>query len=393
MKKVILLLVDGLADLPINGTTPLREAKKPNLDWLAANGTVASLTVLPKKLWEKRGYASVSHRANVALLGYNPERFPSKRGPLEAVGAGVPYKGGWLAVRCNFATVDDRLRVVDRRAGRKTYGLNEIARSINRSVSLRTSFIFKRTYGHRAVLILRKELSDEITSNDPLETGKKVKPIKALAKEAAESARILNEFINKASQVMQYHPKNYERMKRGMEQANYLLLREPGNKLYELLPHFTQRYKLKRAVVIAEPGVMKATCMLAGFDAITMPERFGLKSGLNFVFEQIANALPGYDFVYAHLKWPDEAAHDGNFKLKQRMIERIDEHLESLKNFKGCLIVTCDHITSTQTRKHEPGPVPVLIYGKKRGKTKRFDEFSAKLGPKLTPRQLWKLVF
>jgi 2,3-bisphosphoglycerate-independent phosphoglycerate mutase len=42
-----------------------------------------------------------------------------------------------------------------------------------------------------------------------------------------------------------------------------------------------------------------------------------------------------------------------------------------------------------------PGPVPVLVYGRRKDKVKTFDEFSAKKGSlkKFTGRQLLKYVF
>jgi 2,3-bisphosphoglycerate-independent phosphoglycerate mutase len=155
-KKVVFIVVDGMADHPQTGKTPLSEAKKPNIDWLATNGAVGELTLITKALWKKIDYKGVSQYGNVSLLGYNPARYPLDRGPLEAVGSGVPYNDGYLAVRCNFATVGKDMVIQDRRAGRKTYGLDEIARHINRTVKIGEKFVFMRTYGHRSVLVIRK---------------------------------------------------------------------------------------------------------------------------------------------------------------------------------------------------------------------------------------------
>ena len=91
---------------------------------------------------------------------------------------------------------------------------------------------------------------------------------------------------------------------------------------------------MKQAVCIAENGVIKATCMLAGFSAITVPE-LTAEATLDFIFDNIESALTEYDFVYAHIKGADEAAHDGDFERKRRVIEEIDKKLESFKNFDG----------------------------------------------------------
>jgi 2,3-bisphosphoglycerate-independent phosphoglycerate mutase len=389
MKKIVSILVDGLADLPIKGKTPLAQANKPNLNWLSKRGCVGELKLVPKDLDVS------SHIANASFLGYNPKKFYLRRGPLEAVGAGIPYEEGHLALRCNFATYENGI-IIDRRAGRNTLGLNEIARSINRSVSLEVPFLFLRTYGHRAVLILKEKLSDKISSNDPLANGVKVKEVVALKKteKAIKTAKLVRKFIAKAHEQINYHPKNAERIEKGLLPANYILVRGAGNRLEVLRPNFLKKWKLKNAICIAEPGVTKAIAMFAGFSSLTIPE-LSFKASLDFIFEHIENLLPEYDFILAHIKGPDEPAHDGNFKRKQKIIERIDEKLEIFKNFREILVLTSDHITSCEHKAHMHGPVPLLVYGRGKDKVKNFDEFSVKKGKlkNFNGRKLWKFVF
>jgi 2,3-bisphosphoglycerate-independent phosphoglycerate mutase len=370
--KVILLVIDGLPDLPIDGKTPLSEASKPNLDWFAAHGIVGRVELVPK------GFEVWSHIANTSLLGYDPARFYLRRGPLEAVGIDLPCVEGHLALRCNFATVDEDGRVVDRRAGRNTFGLDELAKDIQEGVGIDAGFTFKRTYGHRAVLVIHERLSDGISDNDPHTTGSKPKQIRALAPEARRASKLVRDFVKGASSLLRDHPINSERVRRGIPPANYLLLRDAGNRV-QAFPSFVRIWGIERALCIAEPGVMKATCMLAGFDALTVPE-MGFEPTLAFVFEQIDHLLPDYRFIYAHLKGPDEPAHDGDFRRKRRMIEEIDSCLEGWKGWKGVLVVTSDHITSCELRRHVRGPVPVLVYGRGKDELRSFDEFAAQGG-------------
>ncbi len=392
MKKIIFLLFDGLADLPINGTTPLKEAKKPNLDYLAKNGVTGELTVLPKSFW--KGKPLGTHNLGISLLGFNPKKYPTQRGPLEAVGTDIPYQEGHLAIRCNLATVDENLKVIDRRAGRATYGLDDIVRYVNTHVDIGVPFTFLRTYGHRCILILKKNLDDRITPNDPFESGERVNPIGALSKEAEESAEFVQRFVDKFYDLAQYHSKNFERKKKGLLPANYLLVRQAGNKLLDL-PNFPKKRKLDKAVCLAENGVVKATCMLADFNSVTIPE-LPFRESLEFIFDNIEELLTNYPLVYVHIKWTDEPGHDGNFKEKVRVIEAIDKKLEAFKKFDGVLIVTTDHITSTEFKTHMPGKVPLLIFGKGKvtNKVKTFDEFSVKKGrlKNYTPQKLWKYV-
>jgi 2,3-bisphosphoglycerate-independent phosphoglycerate mutase len=390
-KKIVFLVIDGLADTPINNKTPLSEARKPNLDYFAKNGLLGQIIPVKKSYWNELTRTSVSHVANISLLGFNPYKLELKRGPLEAVGANIPYTEGHLAIRCNFVTVDKDLTVLDRHVGRNFSGLDEIARTINEQVSIGVPFVFMRTYGHRAVLIIKEKLSDRITDSDPYYEGEKVRTIEPLVPEAKRSAELVQKFLDKARELIEFHPANEKRIKDGIPPANCLITREAGNKLPSL-PNFSKRYKV-RAVCIAENGVMKATCLLAGFNAITVPE-LKFQPSLKFIFDSIDAALAEYDFVYAHIKGPDEPAHDGDFHKKREMIEEIDRKLERFKNFKGILVVTCDHITSCKTRKHEFGPVPVLVYGLGKGKSKAFNEIEAEKGKLglITGKKLMDLI-
>jgi len=391
-RKIVFIVIDGLSDFS-EPRTPLSSARKPNLDFFARNGLCGEILPVERKFWSDLTRASVSHLANLSLLGYDIKLEQMKRGPIEAVGADIPYQNGWLALRCNFVSVDNELKILDRRVSRNFLGLDNIARYINEHVKLDVDHIFMRTYGHRAVLILKENLSDKITDSDPYVAWEKVKRVEAISSDAERSARLVQDFIDNARQVMEYHPSNEERIKNGLPPANYIVTREAGNKLVALRS-FAKRHNLSKSVCIAENGVMKGGCMLAGFDAITIPE-LNLEQTLKFIFENITNSLAEYDFVYAHIKGPDEPAHDGDFFRKQQVIERIDDYLGTLKDFNGVLIITSDHITSCKTKRHEYGLVPILVYGKGAGNVQRFDELSVKKGKlkMINGKKLWKIVF
>lgn len=379
-KKVVFIVVDGMADLPNeDGETPLSKAKKPNMDFFAKNGVTGQLTVIPQKMWNELAHASISHLAAVSLLGYDPKKFNLKRGPLEAVGSDIPYQEGHLALRCNFATVDKDMVVTDRRAGRSTRGLFDLMRYINENVDIGAPFTFMRTYGHRAVLIVKMGLTDRVTSNDPLSSGKHVLKISGSGSEGVISAKILQNFVDKSHQLIEYHPANSDRIAAGDPPANYILLREPGNTLRDLLPHFTKRFRAK-PLCISEPGAVRGACLLAGFEAVTVPE-LPFPDTLEFIFENIDLGLQDHDFIFVHIKGPiDEASHDGNFSAKKQALELFDRRLGSLRDFEGVLVITTDHITSTEEKKHMPGKVPVLVYGRGNDASKSFDEMSAKKG-------------
>jgi 2,3-bisphosphoglycerate-independent phosphoglycerate mutase len=233
-------------------------------------------------------------------------------------------------------------------------------------------------------------LSDRITSNDPFKAGQAVKEITGLDREGMISAKIVQDFVKKSHDLIEYHPINSQRMERRMPIANYILVREAGNVPARLSPIFTKKYKVKKPVCIAEPGVAKAAAMLAGMECITVQE-MPFADTLDMIFENMDLSLEDHDFVFVHIKGPiDEAAHDGDFDAKKSGIEMIDERLERFRKFRGTLVLTCDHITSTESRRHMPGKVPVLVYGRGKDASKTFDEASARKGSlrSLTPSKL-----
>ena len=102
--KYVIVLGDGMADEPIEalgGKTPLAFAKTPMIDQLAQTGEVGLAKTIPT------GMKPGSDTANLAVLGYDPEKYYSGRSPLEALSIGVPMQATDIALRCNTVTLSD----------------------------------------------------------------------------------------------------------------------------------------------------------------------------------------------------------------------------------------------------------------------------------------------
>src|SRR5271157_4358282 len=110
--KLIYVVIDGMGDLPIEALgnkTPLEAAITPNLDFLARNGKTGLMYSV------RKGVAPESDVAVISLLGYDPFTHSTGRGVIEAVGAGMSFDDGDLALRCNFATLGKGKEIIDRR--------------------------------------------------------------------------------------------------------------------------------------------------------------------------------------------------------------------------------------------------------------------------------------
>jgi 2,3-bisphosphoglycerate-independent phosphoglycerate mutase len=397
--KLIYVAIDGMGDLPIKSLgnkTPLEVAQTPNLDSLAKNGKTGLMYTV------KNGVAPESDVAVISLLGYDPFKYSTGRGVIEAAGAGLKMKDGDLAIRCNFATLGDGKNIIDRRVKRSltTEEATELAKACNKQVKLESypsTFEFKNTLGHRAVVLFKskaKPLSSSITNSDPAygivnglgvaleHVDMVLKTVEPTDKtEAAKvSAALVNEFIEKSHTLWETHPINIKRAKEGKLKANVVLTRDAGH----LLPKFfniNQHYHVKFAA-LADMHAERGIAQLAGMDSSLLPPPSGnLQLDCEVRVKALLEALPSYDCFYIHLKGPDEPGHDGNCELKTQIISTIDKYffgplLSQISLKDNLLCVTTDHATPCSLKVHSDTPVPLLISGNSvgNGKAAKFCE-------------------
>lgn len=378
--SLLMLVLDGLPDRPVGGKTPLAVAKKPNLDKIAARGINGIMdTISP-------GIRPGSDTSHLALLGYDPYKFYTGRGPIEAAGVGIELRPGDVAFRANFATVVGNGSifekvVVDRRAGRIEQ-TEDLVRALN-DLELPIEFEVARATGHRAVVVFRGVSSAELGETDPKIVGERVKKCKPLNDSAKEIAEIVNEFMQKAHEVLENHPLNSEREKKGLPKANAILLRGAG--VMKEIPGFYKKYGLRLAVVSAT-ALIKGVGKIVGGDVFTPQGATGnKKTDLKAKIEKSLELLEKYDVVLLHIKAPDEIGHDRDFEGKVEFIERLDPHLSRIFELdfsKNCFIVTSDHSTPISVGEHTADPVVVSILheGVRVDDVSRFTEFEAPKG-------------
>jgi len=383
-KHLLYILLDGLGDRPtdsLRGKTPLEAAHKPYLDSLAKKGSSGVVYTV------RKGMAPESDVAVISMLGYDPIKTYTGRGPIEVFGSGMTMENGNLAVRCNFATLGNNYKILDRRCGR-TLTTEEaviLSNTINKELKLEShpaEFEFRSTVGHRAVLLIKAKsgkLSGNISNTDPAyqkmeglglalkafeNTVKKCEPLDTTA-EAKWAADLLDEFTTKSHKLLKRHPINLKRSETGKPPANGILSRDAGSSL----PSFkkvTEIYGFEFASMVEMP-VEKGIALLCGMDVVELPKPSGdISLDYKRRAEMASELVDSYGGVYIHIKGPDEPAHDGDCVGKQKAIELIDAHF--FKNLRinlenTVVVVTADHSTPCQSRAHSDDPVPLIVAG------------------------------
>ena len=388
-KQIVYVVLDGLGDDPIDalgGKTPLEAARTPRLDGLAERGRNGIVTTVGE------GIAPESDIAVLAILGYDPHEHHTGRGPIEAVGAGLDVSAGDLAYRVNFATVEaegEGWAIVDRRVGRdlSSEEARGLAEEVQREVNVpRATFDFRATVGHRGVLVLRSDegpLSAEVNNSDPAYARQgalgvaretfdnrvvRVAPLEGHENDVAarRAAEVTNIWLREAFEVLSSSEVNGQREARGKLPGNFVLTRDGGDHLPDLVP-FKERFGPSLGCFVEMPvelGIARLTGMGVVEAPTGMPPREQYEAWAALALE----SLGGYDGLYVHIKGPDVPAHDGDYEGKRQSIEAIDEAfftplLDSLDLRKAIVAVTADHSTSCVRRAHTDGPVPLLVAG------------------------------
>lgn len=394
--KTILIILDGAADIPnkhLHNKTPFELAHTPNLDFLARNGNLGIMYPLGKK--------KIPSSANslVTLLGNDPKK--CERGIYETIGSGIKLKKGDLALRTNFATIENlkTKKLIDRRAGRTltTKEAKQLEKSLNEEIILPCKFEFKSTVQHRGCLVLKGNHSDKITPvNSGWAGGTKTNLFRfsgpvdkdPLSKKSSE---LVNDFIIQAHHILKNHPVNKERERKGLFPANIILTRGAGNSLPKI-----KQYKNWMSInsMPLEVGIANLSGMKnfpykipnqSSIDIYTY-----LNKLMNLKIKHSINILKrhhnNFQGCYIQIKETDLPGHDNKPYEKVKMIETLDKKLFSfikkmaLKN-EWKIIITCDHSTPCELKGHSADPVPVLVYNNQEpDHADRFTEIEARIG-------------
>ena len=402
--RLVYVLLDGIGDLPhpsLNDLTPHEAAYTPNLDMLARNGSMGSVISVGK------GIAPQSDIAVFNMLGYSfKDGSYVGRGVIESIGCNIDFREGDLALRGNFATVDENLKVIDRRAGR-VISIEE-AKSVCKTLSDNIRFsdkggsvILEPTIAHRVVIRFRHakvKLSDEISNTDPaydkvggIGIAKAVNNTQDIyiqeskAQEDTEPAKVaakmLNEFTTQVVQLLKDHPVNRTRIAAGKKPMNCILARDSGNRYPNVEP-INKKYNMTIGGIVDMPveiGISKVLGikMFEAGDSVDYEKKAKVA----------ADSLKSVNAIYVHIKGPDEFGHDGDARGKRKNIEDIDRRffgtlMQELNKTDAAIVVSGDHSTPCVKKGHSDDPVPLLVSSSrvKQDGSARFTENYAKRG-------------
>jgi 2,3-bisphosphoglycerate-independent phosphoglycerate mutase len=363
-RKILFLVIDGLSDRPcpeLGGLTPLEASLHPVLNRLAAGGVCGIMDTIAA------GVRPGSDTAHLALLGYDPHKYYTGRGPLECVGSGIPMEPGMIGFRCNYATLSPEGLVTDRRAGR-IHDTAALSLSVQEGVDLSeygVKFVFRSGAGHRAALALKGEgLGHCVSTNDPKRDHVKpltILPVRDRAQDR-KTAEVCNEFVRQSQEILAEHPVNRERIMQGQNPANIVLMRGAGE-MGNFEP-FEQKYGMSGSV-IAAASLISGIGNAVGLAQVPVEGITGSQdSNVRGKIAAAVRELEKKDFVLVNIKGADESGHDGLAAQKKNFIEKVDTVLGPLLDLRDCIVVVCaDHSTPCSIKDHSADPVPVLIYG------------------------------
>ena len=356
----MILIGDGMADYPIpeyDGRTALQIASTPNLDFIANEGICGMVRTIP------RGMEAGSDIATLSILGYDPARYYTGRGPLEAMGMGIPLNEGEIAYRCNLVT-ESGGRIVDYSGGHISNDeAKELIESLNADAEFKREGIsFYPGVSYRNVMVLK--------SGEEVEGGAPPHDIIGARVDAElPESDLLRRIILTSRQILENHEVNKRRAAQNKNKANMVWLWSGGRK--PIMPEFRAMYGVTGAV-ISGVYLVKGVARCVALDVIDVPGATGyIDTNYEGKAEYALKSLRETDFVLVHVEAPDEAAHSGEIEQKVKAIENFDARvvgkilsgLESEYADAGYKILALpDHYTPVSLKVHTKEPVPFAIY-------------------------------
>jgi len=355
--KYLVLIGDGMSDWPLKelgGKTPLEAAHTPHMDFLAQKGTCGWTKNVPL------GMEPGSDVAAMSIFGYDPKKYYTGRGPLEAASLGIKLKKNEIAFRCNLVTIKAKKMESFTAHHIPNAEAQKIMKQLDEKLGSK-NIKFHAGLSYRNILVLtenrglkNKDLA-KVKCIPPHDiTGKPIDPYlpkgpgsELLIRLMKESEIILQKMKTKATMIWPW-----------------------GQGETPSLPSFWKKYK-KRAAVITAVHLLKGLGKTLGMEVIKVPKATGyLDTNYKGKAEYALRALKRNDVVFIHVEAPDEAGHEGSISKKIKAIEDFDRYVVGtilkatrISGYPDIrILVLPDHPTPIKAMTHTAEPVPFVIY-------------------------------
>ncbi len=357
--KFVMVVLSGVADLPtpsLGGKTPLATAKKPAMDALAARGRVGSIAPDTSR-------PTGSDVALMQLFGYDPLRYPLRRGPLEAIGAGIEFGDDDLVVRGNFVSLYHET-IQDLTGGRITDREAEILLTALAEATTDPELRFHPLRGYRFLVVVRGGAAFRVAFVPPHEVVGR--PVRERYPHGADALRF-ERVLDQSRVVLGNHDINKVRVDLGENPANFVWLWGAGSKVE--LPSFQSVFG-KKSAAIAGCALARGLGESLGMTVPTVKGATGdLETDLDAKAKAAIAALDHHDVVFVHVQAANEASHLRDPKKKVYCIQDADKRLigpladELQRHPSWRLLVASDHVSASAKDEPTSGRAPFLIAG------------------------------
>lgn len=381
--KCCLVCACGIADRPVKRLgkkTPLEMSNTPALDFLASNGQVGRVRMVPKDSFPRPDLA------NFSMFGYDPEEEYVGAGVVEAANAGITLRGNETVFVADLVTVNDEVmtsfpesRLTEREAKTLFEALN-----VNFG-SERLEFI--HLHSHRGVAVFRGDDFD-LDTTVPMQAASDLYE-KYLPRGLGEDMII--DIMRRSTKVLSLNEINVVRVDLGENPANMLWLWGPGRP--GGLRSFQEKFNHGASLI----SRLHLSTGLARFLKIGVSEMEPREpnGGPNYLekINRIRSGLKENDFVVLQLESSYRPSTQDNVPVKVKCIEELDRRIVAPllsmaeKDPELQILVTSDFPVYCETGERKSDPVPFVLFGQgvSPGKAESFSEREAKRGVLIDP--------
>lgn len=374
--KYVILHGERVAGEPhpdLGGKTPLQAAATPAMDGLARKGELGLTSLLPE------GLAPGGTVRQLAMFGYDLRKCPGGPAPYEAASQGVALGEQDVVFRCSMVTLRSGAVKGKGAAGDEVKKLGpqvvledaaaggigsdearELLDAVNEQLGSETIQFYPGT-DHRHLLVWVGGKA-RATTYDPREAaGKSIGSFLP----TGDGADILKQVMEASLLILRDHPVNDQRRDAGQKPANCLWLWGQGKAAR--LAKLTEQHHITGSVISARE-LVRGIGICAGFEAVSPKQ--ASENGPDFagLAETALRELGRKDFVYVHVKMPEEVVRGTDGKVKVKMVEEFDRNtvgaiLDGLNKLgPHRLLLLCDHPLSLALADRKPGQIPPAPY-------------------------------